>query len=191
MCALSYKNSTIEEKIAFHAAPTLLGIKPACMLSLHEDADNLREYISRFNERAAVKNIGIKILCSCSSHSVILVFNRVMLDGRRYMLAEFGYDSHMTLDQCLEQLSSRLCGAISGSGGEYPHEVGIFLGYPREDVDGFIRNKGENFKLCGYWKVYGDEVKAKRTFENYTKCRSFLCNKLSQGCDIYQALKIS
>lgn len=59
------------------------------------------------------------------------------------------------------------------------------------DVVGFIENKGENFKLCGAWKVYGSVEKAKRTFSNYDKCRFFLCNKLNEGEDIYQALKIS
>lgn len=39
--------------------------------------------------------------------------------------------------------------------GDFPHEVGFFLGYPAEDVVGFIRNKGQNFKFCGRWKVYG------------------------------------
>ena len=54
-----------------------------------------------------------------------------------------------------------------------------------------IENKGENFKLCGFWKVYGSEEKAIRTFSNYQKCRKFLCGKLNDGIDIYKALKIS
>lgn len=74
---------------------------------------------------------------------------------------------------------------------EFPHEIGIFLGYPLEDVDGFITHQGENCKLCGCWKVYGNVEQARRTFANYEKCRVFLCAKLSKGCNILQALKIS
>ena len=74
---------------------------------------------------------------------------------------------------------------------EFPHEIGIFLGYPLEDVDGFITHQGENCKLCGCWKVYGNVEQASRTFANYEKCRVFLCAKLSKGCNILQALKIS
>ena len=39
---------------------------------------------------------------------------------------------------------------------KFPHEIGIFLGYPLADVAGFIRNKGRNCKCIGTWKVYGD-----------------------------------
>ena len=69
--------------------------------------------------------------------------------------------------------------------------VGLFLGYPVDDVTGFIQNKGRNYLLCGYWKVYSDENRARRIFSNYDKCRNYLCNKLAQGESIYQALKIS
>ena len=86
----------------------------------------------------------------------------------------------------LEQLSDRLCLEQ-----EFPHEIGIFLGYPLEDVDGFITHQGENCKLCGCWKVYGNVEQARRTFASYEKCRVFLCAKLSKGCNILQALKIS
>ena len=46
---------------------------------------------------------------------------------------------------------------------ELPHEIGLFLGYPPEDVKGFIENKASNCKCIGCWKVYGDEKKAQKT----------------------------
>ena len=33
--------------------------------------------------------------------------------------------------------------------GEFPHEVGLFLGYPPEDVKGFIDHRANNFKCAG------------------------------------------
>lgn len=54
---------------------------------------------------------------------------------------------------------------------DFPHEIGLFLDYPVEDVIGFIENKGDNFKCCGYWKVYGDESAAVKQFARYDKCR--------------------
>ncbi|MBQ7128480.1 MAG: DUF3793 family protein, partial [Clostridia bacterium] len=53
---------------------------------------------------------------------------------------------------------------------QFPHEVGLFLGYPPEDVKGFIENNAKCSKCVGCWKVYGDEEKAKKCFENYKKC---------------------
>ena len=50
------------------------------------------------------------------------------------------------------------------------HEIGLFLGYPLEDVQGFIENCGKNYRLCGCWKVYGDPQAALRCFARYEKC---------------------
>ncbi|MGN1101541.1 MAG: DUF3793 family protein [Huintestinicola sp.] len=133
----------------------------------------------------------LEIICSCKNRALMFVYSQKMLGNRladnavRSVLAEYGY-TDFSVDKCLERLSMRI-----GESDIFPHEIGIFLGYPVEDVVGFIENKGENFKLCGAWKVYGSVENAKRTFSNYDKCRIFLCNKLNEGSDIYQALKIS
>ena len=57
--------------------------------------------------------------------------------------------------------------------GEFPHEVGLFLGYPPEDVEGFIENKACSCKLTGYRKVYSDEEKAKKFLRNTVNARVF------------------
>ena len=54
---------------------------------------------------------------------------------------------------------------------DFPHEIGIFLGYPLWDVEGFIANKGQNYKLCGYWKVYEDVSGAIDRFREYDTLR--------------------
>ena len=54
---------------------------------------------------------------------------------------------------CLRCLMDRLQCQKDG----FPHEIGLFLGYPPEDVRGFIENETRNYKFTGYWKVYGDE----------------------------------
>ena len=53
---------------------------------------------------------------------------------------------------------------------EFPHEIGLFLGYPYEDVIGFIKNKGKNYTYCGYWKTYGDPEISKKKFQQFQKC---------------------
>jgi hypothetical protein len=57
-----------------------------------------------------------------------------------------------------------------------PHAVGLFLGYPLDDVLGFIKHRGYNYKLCGIWKVYGDVEQAKNRFRQYDLCRE--CMKI-------------
>lgn len=65
---------------------------------------------------------------------------------------------------------------------EFPHEIGIFLGYPLEDVEGFMYHKEEGCKCIGFWRVYGDEKKARETFRSYQNCtqaylRSWECGR--------------
>lgn len=180
-----------EMKLAFHAAPALLGIKAANMLSLSRTDFDINENINRFNERADIKGIKIRTLCECGRKALMLVYNVKRLEKRlsdksiREFLKDYGYDEKFTMDECIARLSERIEGCCN-----FPHEVGVFLDYPLEDVKGFIENNGANYKFCGCHKVYGDEKKAIRTFANYEKCRVFLCNKLNMGSDIYQALKI-
>ena len=45
---------------------------------------------------------------------------------------------------------------------DFPYEVGLFLGYPPRDVEGFIREKARRAKCTGAWKVYGDEEAARK-----------------------------
>ena len=65
--------------------------------------------------------------------------------------------------------------------GEFPHEVGLFLSYPPEDVKGFIENRAANAKCTGVWKVYGDEQQAQQTFDRYKKCTQTYCERWRSG----------
>ena len=47
----------------------------------------------------------------------------------------------------------------------FPHEIGLFLGYPAEDVKGFMEKGASGCKFTGYWKVYGDVEKSRKLFE--------------------------
>ena len=71
-------------------------------------------------------------------------------------------------------------------GGEFPHEVGLFLSYPPEDVKGFIDHRACNFKCAGLWKVYGDEQKARELFARFKKCTEIYCALWEAGSGIEQ-----
>ncbi|MBO6231209.1 MAG: DUF3793 family protein [Ruminiclostridium sp.] len=179
------------KKLAFHTAPTLLGIKCASLVSLSCSEFDLGIHLKIFNERARERGLRIRILHRCMTRCVLLVYSEKQLRKRlgepetAAMLRNEGYDAEGGLEGMLAHLSERMSDCA------FPHEIGLFLDYPAEDVKGFIENNGENYKLCGCWKVYGSEERAKRTFEDYEKCRTFLCNKLNEGWDMYRALRIS
>lgn len=180
-----------EQKIAFHMSPALLGIKCANLISLNQAEFNLPEYLNYFNQKISSRNLKLKILCNLNHKTLILLYNKILLNSQLCekenfeILKKYGYLESMTLKEKLDLLAIRI-----KSEEQFPHEIGVFLGYPAEDILGFIKNKGENYIYSGYWKVYSNADNAKKIFSNYDKCRNFLCNKLNQGCNIYQALKI-
>ena len=96
------------------------------------------------------------------------------------ILKECGYCRFSTQD-CIARLKERL-----SEGNGFPHEIGLFLGYPPEDVRGFIQNKALGHKVTGYWKVYGDEKKALKTFSKYRKCTRVYTKKQAEGVSIEQ-----
>ncbi len=186
---MSYSDIIIfQRKLAEHTAPSLLGIKCACLLSVSKSECEVQGNVNLFNRRAAEKGLKIKVL-SEGSRCLMLLYSESRLSAclnipeRRAILRRFGYTDDMTLVECLDRLSERLR-TIS----EFPHEIGVFLDYPAEDILGFIENNGKNFKLCGCWKVYSDTERAARAFENYDKCRRYLFRKINMGEDLYRVI---
>ena len=86
----------------------------------------------------------------------------------------------LALDSVLNKLSDR-CRAYVQEGCNYPHEIGVLLGYPPEDVKGFVVNKGRNCLTCGYWKVYGDPESARKRFKVFDLAREKVLSCLSEG----------
>ena len=76
----------------------------------------------------------------------------------------------------LVTLSNHLCLAK-----EFPHEIGIFLGYPLADVVGFIEHQGHDYVYCGYWKVYGDLRSAVKSFDIYKNCTTYCKDRFEHG----------
>ena len=82
---------------------------------------------------------------------------------------------------CLLQLRRRLA-----QSGQFPHEIGLFLGYPPCDVLGFLHDAGRHSKLSGYWQVYGDAQAALALFAKYKKCADVYARCHANGTSIWQ-----
>ena len=80
------------------------------------------------------------------------------------------------LDVLLRNLKRRI--AMSK---DFPHEIGLFLGYPIEDVVGFIRYAGKGCKLSGLWKVYGDAEAASRLFDRLSRVCHAVTRRVDKG----------
>lgn len=93
----------------------------------------------------------------------------------RALLTEMGYND-LRIGGCLPVLMRRLRWQE-----HFPHEIGLFLSYPPEDVRGFICHEGKNSKYTGCWKVYGDVEQSRRRFERYHRCTERYCRALAMG----------
>ena len=179
----------MEEQIAVQCAPLLAGLKPSNLLILPGGMEAVLAH--------SLRETGVDFSClsEYGEKQVYLLFDKekLMVHLTRpkvwNLLQELGYEGR-ELEQLLRMVSQKYTAHIR-SKAEFPHELGLLLGYPEVDVKGFMEHKGKEFLYSGYWKVYGDTTRAQRTFENYNRCRKFLCGRLSQGDDIYRALKIS
>lgn len=124
------------------------------------------------------KNKGLELLILKKYKKTVLVYayrkaklqNDLNKENVFAFLKQYGYKS-VDADNCIKTLKSRL-----KESEQFPHEIGIFLGYPLGDVVGFIENTGKNSICSGCWKVYCNECEAIKTFAKYDKCKKSIKN---------------
>ena len=178
---------TFEAVLVRQCAPTLAGMKPGSIFCFnHSPLEVSRQKVCQWNKQLAPFGLTVQILLERPSSSSVIVFvyrhNRLeqMLSDDAYQsfLAEAGYE-RTNLDGLLEQLAYRLRTQL-----EFPHEIGVFLGYPLRDVIGFIENHGRNFTCCGFWKSYGDPAEMQVCFACYRRCIQTYVAMFEQGIPI-------
>ena len=152
------------------------------MRFLHLSDLHLGKRVCEFSMLEDQKYILEQILTLLDAHPV----DGVLLAGDLYdkpvppaeavrLLEESGYPCH-SAGQCVACLIRRL-----RESEEFPHEIGLFLGYPIEDVVGFIRYAGKGCKLSGLWKVYGDAEAASRLFDRLSRVCHAVTRRVDKG----------
>ena len=181
---------SFEYIMGLHGAPLLIGLKPASLISFRKDKFTdfdglLAAYLPCF----ACKGISVYTLQENAANILLLFFRSKTMEktlrdgGRRDLLTAYGYNADSSLAELLAELKRRM------TQGNFPHEIGLFLGYPPQDVQGFIEQKGRGFSYSGYWKVYANEGETRRLFALYTRCTKEFCQKLAAGENFAAMLK--
>ena len=171
-----------EELIIRHCSPTLAGMKTASLFTCAYNSEHeLLTNIRRLNRRLSNKGLRIVPLRRNGRRALIYVYRPSKLRADMSdaavseLLQRFGY-APMKPECCIAKLADRIRDCE-----EFPHEIGLFLGYPPEDVRGFIENGAEGAKLTGDWKVYGDVANASKLFAKYKKCTKVYIDQWSKG----------
>ena len=176
-----------EEILVKQGAPTLAGIKTGSLFPCpYESKQTLMKDVRKLNQILVPKGLCLLPLHLAEKRALLYLYRPRELerDLTDQMAAEVlrkaGYPP-LNSERCVVRLIQRLAEEK-----EFPHEIGLFLSYPPEDVRGFIENKACRFKCAGLWKVYGDEERAKELFRQYKRCTDRCCALWRAGSGLAQ-----
>lgn len=185
-------NREFEKMLVEQCAPTLAGIKPANLFRFPAGGgEAIRMEISHWNKELSRFGISVRIMRECPLTSAVLIYvfrrawvEKILSDREvRGFLRQKGYIVSRKCEPVLRQLSRRL-----NLEKDFPHEIGIFLGYPLSDVIGFIENRGQNYTCCGFWKTYGDPGEARDRFDGYRASINAYTKMFDSGTPVIKLL---
>lgn len=171
---------------AYHAAPTLLGIKPATLVCPDSARADLPQALKECVPCLA-RIFGVKVadFRNRAGALLYLVYQPALLQSVLAaedvvrLLADLGYD---VAAADAETLLSRLRRNFSDS--RFPHEIGVFLGYPAEDVRRFMADGGRGCGAVGCWKAYGDAERVRRCSARYRRLKQHVAALIAAGHDL-------
>lgn len=167
----------LRKNILIQSAPVLFGLKTGSTFTLRDkQTEELRGFMGGWP-------VCLEELTDGGDSRVFLVYQgnmlteKLMAPEHQDFLSEFGY-FNFDKESGLRMLKLRFRRFKEGKG-EFPHEIGIFLGYPLQDIRQFLLNNGRNYLLCGYWKVYVEPETAIHSFRIYDRAKELA------ACSLY------
>ena len=175
------------EIIVRHCAPTLAGLKVGNLFSYRyqddHDAYELMKMLAEQNRQLNPKGVYLVLVKLRGGIALVYVYRRRQLEALlakgsvRTFLRGYGYH-RFDIPSCLAVLKKRLLRE------DFPHDIGVFLGYPLLDIQAFIENKGANCPCVGCWKAYTNLNEAKKKFRRFKQCTELYCQQYFNGTDI-------
>lgn len=183
---------SIEKFLIFNSSLVISGLKPSATVNIKKQNNHIYDKWKKYGA-SFIKNIGLKyvVLRECSKALIILIYNEENLSNYIFnkenldFLNEIGYKGKETLEEYLECLKDRYLKF------KCPHELGVFLGFPLDDVRDFMNCNEKKCLCCGYWMVFNDYDKALATFNKFDEVKNHAINEiLSEEEGIEVAYKI-
>lgn len=165
--------NNVEFQLLRRCAPTLANLKTAGLFAVsYKKQEELEEELRRLDEELREKNVRLMLLRARRGRALVYCCRPCRLkremeeEATCRFLEDYGYCPR-DLGRALATLARKLNREEA-----FPHEIGIFLGYPLCDVTGFICHKGQDYKCCADWKVYENEEETAALFRRYRECRA-------------------
>lgn len=178
----------IETQLALQCAPLITGLKVSNLLIIPKGNE---EVVKRILNRTG---ISFYRLIQTRTKTTFLLFRRNELEeflsdeNVKNVFIRAGYKS-LQIGKILRTFSLRYEAYMQGDKC-FPHEMGLLLGYPVEDVVGFVENNGKNFLYSGYWKVYENQKAKVKLFDKFKVAEETLIHLLSNGLSMSDIIDI-
>ena len=158
--------------LKYQLAPVIMGYKPSITLSLGKREGRR---ISKIKTLKVIESLGLKgiVLRETPSAHIVLAYRKCSVENilnnpkEREVLERLGYPIN-SVYAALSYLRKRY---------DYCHcppELGIFLGFPIEDVKDYMCGTAKKCLLCGYWQVYNNRNEAERIFKSYDDAKEYM-----------------
>ena len=171
-----------DEFLVEHCAPTFAGLKTGNLFRIsYADVTAFRGELRSLNDILKKKGLRAVPVRMTTSFALIYLYRpdflKRDLSGEEVarILRSLGYEPQSV------NRSVAFLARMMREKEIFPHEVGLFLGYPPEDVLGFMNNSREGVKCVGCWKVYGDEARARAAFWRFQRCREVFEENVQRG----------
>lgn len=158
-----------EFRLANHCGPVFKGAAAANFVTLRQaDLADINKIITGssvsflplWEERGSVAALFYR-------HSFLAAL--LKKDAVNLFLGQMGYRS-MVSDHALSIFQERYQ-KFRMREAVFPHELGLLLGFPFEDVKDYILHEGKDYLMSGYWKVYHNLPYARMRFLEYDNAR--------------------
>lgn len=171
-------------RLVMNSAAVLKKVRASCVFSV--SVANRKSVFAQM-EKAGVS---YRILFQDEKKCIVFFFQSKMLEAHLkkaevlQYLEKFNYQRG-TFTEYLSRFADRMKHYYT-CGGEFPHEMGVFLQYPLDDVESFIKNGGKNFLISGYWKVYNNIEQARGIFQLLDEAKNRAIDEWFGGKQIYE-----
>lgn len=181
---------SIKKFLVYNSSLVIAGVKPSVTVTIKKTPENTHGNWIKYG-RDFLSDINLKSIClrEEKNASIILVYNENILKEHILkkenieFLNKLGYKNEDSINEYVKQLKERY------QEFNCPHELGIFLGIPIDDVKDFMECSSKRCLGCGYWKVYSNYEEAKRVFKNYDEIREKTMKNIMNGTPIDKIIR--
>ena len=174
-CCENKSNSLYIKRILEMLGAVILGSKPAEIINVPGSKEDKKIKLSQIEAFFSnCSRITYRIITTHDGGKRVLFINeksmeKVLVNKRCINFLKFvGYSSDYELNDYMNELVFRL------QSEEFPHEIGVFLGYPLKDVLGFMGYGKNELVEVKNWRIYGDKEISYEVYNNFMRDKAIM-----------------